>query len=117
MTTQVIVPSIGRVLWLHLSFMTEDEQPLSASVAYVHEDRDENDDYLVNLGYLDKFGNGASVQRVRLWQGEEQDRPIGELYAEWMPYQKTQAAKTDVVAPGGEAPQAAQDKVAALLKT
>jgi hypothetical protein len=99
----VITPTIGRRVWFHPSGEQEGDQPLDAGIAYVH-----NDD-LINISYSDKFGNMASAQQIQLWHGEnEADRPIGEAYCEWMPYQRQQAEKS--------VPSDSKSKVADLLK-
>jgi erythromycin esterase-like protein len=102
----MITPTIGRKVWFHPSGEADGDQPLDATIAYVHNDE------LINIGYRDKFGNTASAQEIQLWDGvNEAERPVGEAYCEWMPYQKTQAAAADT------SKVAVGDKVAALLKT
>lgn len=98
MTSTVIKPTVGRVVWFHpfensgeANFARhQDGQPYAAIIAHVHGDR------LVNLSVFD--ANGASHPRtsVALVQDGEPS-PRGGFYCEWMPYQKSQAAKTEAV--------------------
>lgn len=64
------------------------EQPLAATVAFVHGDR------MVNLSVVDANGYQFSRTSVRLIQ-EGDDRPENGGFAEWMPYQIGQAKKHD----------------------
>lgn len=92
--TQVITPTPGRIVWYWPS--TNDGlsalagQPLAAIVAAVHDDRH------VNLSVIDAHGNHHGRTNVFLSQ-PDQERPTSRDYgfAEWMPYQKGQAAKTE----------------------
>jgi hypothetical protein len=99
MTT--IKPSVGRVVWyrpgqydfvLHTRWnegtSRKEVGPLAAIITGVV------NDHCVHLAGFDFYGYAWSRQNVYLWHGDcgvEQDSP----YAEWMPYQKGQAAKTD----------------------
>jgi hypothetical protein len=81
----MISPTIGRIVW----YRDGSSQPLAAIVTYVWSDR------LVNLAVFNPndclpFGKTS----VTLMQDGDQ-LPVGESYAEWMPYQKGQAAKHD----------------------
>lgn len=95
----MIQPTVGRVVWYHPPL--HHTQPLAAIVAHVWSDT------MVNLMVIDPEGNPFGRTSVFLYQGDT-DRPSGE-YAEWMPYQKGQAAKTEVleakVAESGDAKQ------------
>ena len=92
--TQVIAPTPGRIVWYWPS--TNDGlsalagQPLAAIVAAAHDDRH------VNLSVIDAHGNHHGRTNVFLSQ-PDQERPTSRDYgfAEWMPYQKGQAAKTE----------------------
>lgn len=94
MTT--ITPTVGRVLHFiptadymasrHLAF-SDHSQPLAAVIAYVHSDT------MVNLTVWDQNGTQFGVCSVPLVQ--EGARSGGSFYAEWMQYQKGQAAKTE----------------------
>jgi len=88
----VIRPSVGRVVWFWPASVdnakgTPGAQPLAATIAYVHQDD------RVNLTVHDRNGETYGLEGVYLWSGEE---PIPDMpHAEWMPYQKGQAAKTE----------------------
>jgi hypothetical protein len=62
-------------------------QPFDATVVYVWNDR------MVNLRVTDHYGNSTGVTSIRLRQDDD---PVPDgAYAEWMPYQVGQAAKTE----------------------
>lgn len=98
----VIKPTVGRVLHFfptaqymgsrHLAF-GDPSQPLAAVIAYVHSDT------MVNLTVWDQNGLQFGVCSVPLVQ-EGCDMIVGSFYAQWMPYQKGQAAKTEELAKG-----------------
>lgn len=89
----MIKPTVGRVVWywptlhdvasLKLAY-SDTEQPLAATVAYVWRDD------LVNLSVVDQ--NGMPFARTSVPLLENVLKPAGG-YAEWMPYQKGQAAR------------------------
>jgi hypothetical protein len=85
----MIKPTIGRVVWFHPSGSKSTDQPNAALIAYVHSDT------MVNLGGFDANGVAFSATSVFLYQGDT-DRPSS-YYAEWMPYQRGQAAKTEAI--------------------
>jgi len=100
MTPTVIKPTVGRKVWYRprgISFVQPNgsvfapsdygAQPMDATVIYVWGDR------MVNLDITDHAGNHFIATSVTLLQ-EGDDEPVG-AYAEWMPYQKGQAAKTE----------------------
>lgn len=88
----LITPTVGRKVWFRApealevpAFAVEDrEQPMDATIVYVHNDRK------VNLAVQDHRGNQHSLQNVLLLQGDEDYNPVG-CYCEWMVYQKAQA--------------------------
>lgn len=85
-----IIPTVGRVLWFYPGGRADHEakkQPLSASVAYVH------DDSRINIGYLDANGHHCQATSVLLVQ-EGEELPRGPFCC-WMPYQVGQAARTE----------------------
>lgn len=89
----MIKPSIGRVVWFTPSSNTgsADFAPgalLAAIVAHVHSDR------LVNLAVFDANGRAHSRTSVTLLQDDDA-KPEGGYFAEWMPFQKGQAAKQE----------------------
>lgn len=89
----MIVPTPGRVVWFrpHANdrIYIADDVPLAAIVTRVWSDT------CVNLAVFD--GNGVAHSRCSalLWQ-EGNPLPAAN-YAEWMPYQKGQAAKTEAL--------------------
>lgn len=94
----MITPTIGRQVWYqhggsHLGDMTmmypgadAPTQPMAATVIYVWGDR------MVNLDVIDHAGKHYAKTSVPLLQDD--DTPPDQPYAQWMPYQKGQAAKT-----------------------
>lgn len=84
--TTVIKPSIGRVVLVH---MGASAQPEPGLICYVWNDR------MINIGGFDSNGKPFALTSVQLLQGD--DVATGLIYAEWMPYQKGQAAKTEAV--------------------
>lgn len=96
----IIKPTPGRVVWYWPSQQEIDAkaiayfdqtQPLAATVAYAWPDST-----LVNLSVTDQAGTQFRRTSVQLIQ-DGQDRPhtSQQPFAEWMPYQKGQTAKTD----------------------
>lgn len=92
----MIIPTIGRVVWYRPSrvdYFAEgySEQPLAATIVYVHSNS------MVNLAIFDANGTPHSKSSVYLYQGDETDRPpaAGSSFCEWMPYQKA-VAKGDI---------------------
>lgn len=89
----MIKPTVGRVVHFRpcvIEGLSNDgSQPLAAIIAYVWNDR------LVNLTVLDQHGSGYARTSVQLLQ--DGDTPNGGSYAEWMPYQVGQAAKTEAL--------------------
>ena len=84
----MIKPTIGRVVWFYKYVQGQGHKgPLAAHVAFVFSDS------MVNLMVIDENGNPHSEMSVYLHQ--EGDEIPGGNYAEWMPYQKGQAAKTE----------------------
>ena len=83
----MIQPTIGRVVLVHRGASDQAEPAL---VCYVWNDR------LINVGGFDRNGAPFSLTSLRLLQ--DTDVPgDNESYAEWMPYQKGQAAKTEAL--------------------
>ena len=79
----MITPTIGRVVLVHRG---NSVQPEPALICYVHSD------VMINVGGFDKNGKPFEACSIQLLQD---DNPINNnlYYAEWMPYQKDQAAK------------------------
>ncbi len=84
----MIKPTIGRVVWFWQN--STQSQPFTGLVCYVH-----NDTTLVNLAVFDANGTSRSETSVFLYPGEGV-RPEYR-FAEWMPYQRGQAAKTEQI--------------------
>lgn len=87
----MIKPSVGRVVWYHAA--ANDEivrsagEPLAAIVAKVWTDS------CVNLAVFDS--NGISHNRCSVYLLQDGSERPASAFAEWMPYQKGQAAKTE----------------------
>jgi hypothetical protein len=92
----IIKPTVGRIVWFYPdeSFKglnpqynyLDKTQPLAAIVTYVWDDR------CINLTVFDQ----ASVPFARtsiILRQEDDPKPEGYSYAEWMPYQVGQAKK------------------------
>jgi hypothetical protein len=87
----VIQPTRGRVVLFtpHKSdAIPNDGQPLAAIIAHVHSDG------VINLTVFDAFGRVIPRPSVPLLQDGDA-KPNDGGFAEWMPYQKGQAAKTE----------------------
>lgn len=84
----MIKPTIGRVVWLRRP-ENHSEQPEAALVTYVHADT------CINVGGFDANGTPFGRTSVYLDQGDVPRPEWATLYAEWMPYQKGQAAKAE----------------------
>ena len=84
----MIVPTIGRVIWYYHGHSAQ-SQPYAALVTYVHSPS------LVNVVAFNANGEPLPCTSVPLIQ-DGSERPSGH-YAESMPYQKGQAAKTEAL--------------------
>lgn len=92
----MITPTVGRIVWYYPDSFNDRELgdfvgPLAAIVTAVKTDT------LINMAVFDPIGRAYGRQTVDLYQGEG-ERPVSGDYAEWMPYQKGQAAKTEAMA-------------------
>jgi hypothetical protein len=85
----MIKPTIGRVVWFHPAGSSPEEQPNAAIIAHVWSDT------CVNLAIFDANGAASNQTSVFLYQ-DAGERPSSQ-YAEWMPYQQGQAAKTEAL--------------------
>ncbi|MNQ98437.1 hypothetical protein D3C85_1141270 [compost metagenome] len=90
----MIHPTVGRVLWYWptpedaaAGRAVNEGQPFAATVAFVHSPR------MINLALVDHNGSPFGKTSVTLLQDGDVVRDKAG-YAEWMPYQKGQAAKT-----------------------
>jgi hypothetical protein len=89
----MIEPTIGRIVWYHPTVDQLDKlkgeptgQPHAAWVTFVWGPR------LVNLLVATPNGQSYGVTSVTLFQEDGDVRPHNR-FCEWMPYQKSQAAK------------------------
>lgn len=90
----MIRPTTGRVVWYQPSKPWDQplrDQPFSATIAYVWNDR------LVNLAYFDQNGIAHNATSVQLVQEGDTPNATGN-FADWMPYQAAQAKKHDAIA-------------------
>ena len=106
MNSPVNKPTIGRRVWFRPSaaFLASNpiltqfnpEQPMDAGIVYVHHD------HMVNLIVTDHVGKTLAVPSVPLLAGHYVADEDTDVYCccEWMPYQKSQAAKTEVADKG-----------------
>ncbi|MCA8326113.1 DUF2829 domain-containing protein [Burkholderia cepacia] len=91
----MIEPTVGRVVHFrpgkqaaNLRIQCDKTQPLAAIVTYVHGPR------MVNLAVLDALGRHHALTSVKLLQDDDKGSD-DEPFAEWMPFQKGQAGKTE----------------------
>jgi hypothetical protein len=95
--SNVIVPTIGRVIWVFARHVGADhghttspgEQPEAALISYVHDDR------TINVGGFGHDGMPFAIHNLPLVQ-EGDVIPLGR-YATWMPYQQAQAARGEKI--------------------
>lgn len=94
-TTNIIKPTVGRIVWYWPSAATQKMcnlscndplQPMAAVISYVWHDR------MVNLHVIDHAGMEGSITSVSLIQPGD-DVPEGRDYCQWMPYQQQQTRK------------------------
>ena len=90
----MIKPTVGRVVWYRpgpadSNICAGGDQPLAALIAHVWSDT------CINIGGFDANGQPFSRTYVLLHQ-DGNERPDN-TFAEWMPYQKGQAAKTEAL--------------------
>jgi len=84
----MITPTIGRVVLVFgRSGSVDPSNPEPALIAKVWSDT------LINAGGFDANGQPFSACSLPL----AQDSPMGGYHAEWMPFQKGQAAKTEAL--------------------
>ncbi|WP_244104721.1 Gp49 family protein [Burkholderia anthina] len=91
----MIEPTVGRIVHFrpgkqaaNLRIQCDARQPIAAIVTYVHDPR------RVNLALFDALGRNHAFTNVRLLQDDDKGAD-DEPFAEWMPFQKGQAAKTE----------------------
>lgn len=86
----MISPTIGRVVLFHPAGSDPKAEPYPALVCKVWNDRN------INVGGFDPSGVAFGETSVNLLQDDDSIPPAGP-WAEWMPYQKGQAAKTEAL--------------------
>lgn len=89
----MIKPTVGRVVWYWprgKEQIAAGEQPCAAQISYVHGDT------CVNVGYLGPNGDARNATSVTLYQGEGEGPRPDYAHAEWMPYQRGEAARAPV---------------------
>jgi hypothetical protein len=87
----MIKPTVGRVVWVRRAGAIDQRQPEVALIVYVHSDR------LINVAGYNANGEPFRLTSLPLKQGEpalDDWIPDGANFAEWMPYQVGQAART-----------------------
>ena len=89
----MIEPTIGRVVWYHPKPGSGDPPPLFPEQPYVALIAGIAPSGLLNLVASNHAGFAFAKQGVRLAQDDE---PVEQGDAEWMPFQKGQAAKQSV---------------------
>jgi hypothetical protein len=94
----MIKPTNGRIVWYNPKPQDNLEQnerndPLAAIVIDVLKEKEDSGNSRVSLFVFGASGQTRYMSRVMLWQGET-EKPKGG-YAEWMPYQLGQSAKTE----------------------
>lgn len=103
-TPEIIKPTVGRKVWFRNNGSMQKlpradggtahpvfcgiEQPMDATVIFVHGAR------MVNLDITDHIGQRFVATSVPLLQDDDAIPDMG-FYCEWMPYQKGQAAKVE----------------------
>lgn len=85
----MIEPTVGRVVWFFEPVSQDPKHPMAAIVTWVHGPR------CVNLVAFTPNGHPIQRTSVPLVQGDGSDGPVDGCWAEWMPFQKGQAARTE----------------------
>jgi hypothetical protein len=87
----MISPTVGRVVWIRQrDGAVSVTQPEVALITFVHSDS------RINVAGFSALGEPFALEKCLLVQDGEA-LPGGRPYAEWMPYQKGQAAKTEAL--------------------
>jgi hypothetical protein len=81
----MIAPTVGRIVWFYEAAGTP---PLAAIVCHV------TNDQLINLTVFGRYGESTPALDVLLLQDDD-ELPSGGHFAQWMPYQRGQAARLD----------------------
>lgn len=99
----MITPTIGRVVlyWPPVAIDgVQRAQPHPALISHVWSDT------CINVGGFDQNGVPFAACSVLLWNDDMPGKPTSQ-FAEWMPYQKAQAAKHDAGATESSGPVSA----------
>lgn len=83
----MIIPTIGRVVWVYRNGSRPPNQAEPALVSFVTNDR------LINVAGFDMYGNHFSAIGLTLLQEEDNPALFTGSYACWMPYQQAAARK------------------------
>lgn len=87
----MITPTVGRVVLFHPEQPEGDPlRTLPGLVCAINEDQ------TINIAFFNEAGNHDCAQNVLLIQDDD-PAPVSGCYAEWMPYQKGQAAKAEAL--------------------
>jgi hypothetical protein len=86
----MIKPTIGRVVIIQRGAPGAQADGWPALVNKVHGDR------CINAAGFNEWGTSVGFSSLPLLQDDDVPPPVGP-YAEWMPYQKGQAAKTEAL--------------------
>lgn len=88
----MIKPTVGRVVLVtRPDYVADPSQKEAALIAFVHNDR------MINVGGFTQHGSTFGHTSVPLLQDDDEPPKSG-MYAEWMPFQKGQAAAQDAAA-------------------
>lgn len=94
----MITPTVGRVILVkNRDAAPKSSQPEPALISFVHSDRS------INVGGFNAHGQPFHATSIPLLQDED-EAPAG-VYAEWMPYQKSVAAREIAPVLHAEAPK------------
>lgn len=83
----MIEPTVGRVVWIRKRVQTS--QPEVALITYVHSAT------CINVAGFD--ANGLPFNHTSVVLRQPEDEAPHYMHAEWMPFQKGQAAKTEAL--------------------
>lgn len=90
----MITPTVGRVVWYHDSPGAPELAAIVCAVQEIPKGEFIDAHFRLALAVFDSRGMSRPRVNVRLVQDGEEP-PTGSEFAEWMPYQKGQAAKTE----------------------
>jgi hypothetical protein len=85
----MIKPTVGRIVWVRRNESLDTTQPEAAQIVFV------NGDNSINVVGHDKMGGHFFIFDLHLEHDAERAKTLPWPIAEWMPFQKGQAAKTE----------------------